>query len=187
VNDGPRLPRALDDDPRTPSLRRRLAASAEPLWSGGSGSASRVAVGERLAASLRSLLHTGFVSRGLEQATERLAAEERGLAMAPDAVRPAPGSTPRISRLVLVSDDGSERFYRGVDSLLRRHGPRLFVLRLAVDADTLGSLVFGPGRSARLVLLEHKDAVAGLLFALAAQWESDPTGGGPLAGPPPSS
>ena len=71
------------------------------------------------------------------------------------------------SRLLVMADDGAERFYRQVERLLLRHGPRVLAVRLEVDADTLGEVVFGPGRRARLLLLDHKEAVSGVLLSMA--------------------
>ena len=68
------------------------------------------------------------------------------------------------------ADDGAERFYRNVEALLRRHGSRVLALRLCVDEHLLGQLLFGPDQVARLLLVEHKDAVSAVLLALAAQW-----------------
>ena len=76
----------------------------------------------------------------------------------------------RISRLLVLADDGAERFYRRVEALLRRHGPRLMAVRLGIDAEGLGEMLFGPGRAARLLLIEHKTAVGAILLALADQW-----------------
>lgn len=75
----------------------------------------------------------------------------------------------RVSRLLLLSDDGAVRFYRAVDSLLRTHGPRVLAMRLNADAATLGGLLFGPNRIARLLMIEHKDAVSEVLLSLAGQ------------------
>lgn len=120
-------------------------------------------------AALHSAHQAGFVVRGLEAAERRLAAEERGLALARgDAPR---DDDVRISRLLLFTSDGSERFYRNVDALMKRHGPRLFAIRLEVDEHALGELLYGPGRVARLVLVEHKNAVGALLLAIAGQWQ----------------
>ncbi len=75
----------------------------------------------------------------------------------------------------MLSDDGSERFYRNVESLIQRHTPRVLALRLTTDEGTLGELLFGPDQRARLLLVEHKDAVSTVLLALAEQW-AIPTG-----------
>ena len=103
--------------------------------------------------------------RGLESAAARLANEDRGLGLA-DRQSGVPRGA-RISRLLVMADDGAERFYRQVETLLRRHGPRLLALRLDVDAEALGAVIFGPGSRARLLMLDHKEAVSAFLLALA--------------------
>jgi hypothetical protein len=103
--------------------------------------------------------------RGLETATKRLANENRGIGLADKKSGVTRGV--RVSRLLVMSDDGAERFYRQVESLLRRHGPRLLALCLDVDAETLGTMIFGPGSRARLLMLDHKEAVSAFLLAVA--------------------
>src|SRR5690606_14229424 len=79
----------------------------------------------------------------------------------------------RISRLLLFTNDGSERFYRNVEGLLRRHGPRLYAIRLEIDEHELGELLYGPERVTRLVLREHKNAVGAFLLAVVGQWQDE--------------
>jgi hypothetical protein len=106
-----------------------------------------------------------FLVRGLETAAETLAAEERGLAAQPGIdVRP-PGE--RVSRLLLVSEDGAERLYRQVERLAVAHAPRVLAGVVASDAATLGALLFGREASVKVVLTAHKRATAAVLFALA--------------------
>jgi hypothetical protein len=97
-----------------------------------------------------------------------LAGEQRGLERVDRETGVVRGG--RISRLLVLADDGSERFYRSVDFLLRRHAPRVLALRLDVSEARLGSLLFGPEEVARLLLIQHKEAVTGVLLALASQW-----------------
>jgi hypothetical protein len=108
------------------------------------------------------------VVRSLEKAETILAAEERGQRMADRRNGTARGM--RISRLILLADDGAERFYRQVESLLGRHSPRVIAVFLAIDAKGLGEMLFGPGAVARLLMVEHKLAVGAVLLALADQW-----------------
>ena len=72
----------------------------------------------------------------------------------------------RVSRLLLLADDGAERFYRHVETLLRRHGPRVLAVRLDLDAHALGELLFGPGRLVRLLMIVHKEAVSAILLTM---------------------
>ena len=73
----------------------------------------------------------------------------------------------RVSRLLLLANDGAERFYRNVEAMLHRHGHRVLAILLEIDASGLGELQFGPGSIARLVMLEHKQAVGSALLAMA--------------------
>jgi len=109
--------------------------------------------------------------RGLESAERVLAGEARGLAHVDDTTGVARGE--RVSRLLVLTDDGAERFYRTVESVLRRHGPRVLALRLAVDEHALGHMLFGSGQKVRLLLVAHKDTVSAVLLALAEQWAGD--------------
>jgi hypothetical protein len=102
--------------------------------------------------------------RGLEGAEAALARQERGLLRAP-ATRVAPGAR-RISRLLVVAEDGAARFYRQIEKLCSRHGARLEALVLECDEVELGRAIFGPGQLARAVLLDHKDAVVRFLEIL---------------------
>ena len=67
----------------------------------------------------------------------------------------------------MLADNGTERFYRQVEKLLRQHGPRLLALRLDLNGESLGQTVFNPGQRVLLLLLDHKEAVSAMLLALA--------------------
>jgi hypothetical protein len=125
-----------------------------------------------LAKTLRGAQRAGLAVRGLEKAEQRLAREEQGLLLADQQGGAQRGA--RVSRLLILSDDGAERFYRRVESLLSRHGPRVLALRLDAGASTLGEMLFGPGRMARLLMIEHKEAVSSVLLALAGQGDAGP-------------
>ncbi len=104
--------------------------------------------------------------RGLEGAEEALDRQQRGLERSIDTRPGRGGESRRISRLLIVAEDGSPRFFRSVDRLRRRHTQRLELLCVEADAEALGRAVFGAGRSARALLLDHKGAVTRLLEAL---------------------
>jgi hypothetical protein len=163
-----RLPRKVEDDPAAAHLASELAAHALPLWAGSELRVARADLSPALEAALASAFSAGQIVRGLEDAARVLAAEARGLEHVDQRTGAARGA--RISRLLVLADDGAERFYRNVESLLHKHAPRVLALRLSVDERTLGQLLFGPDRVARLLMVEHKDAVSRVLLALAAQW-----------------
>jgi hypothetical protein len=165
-----RLPRKVEDDPAAAHLAGELAARALPLWSGGELRVARADLSPALEAALTSAFSAGQIVRGLEDTTRALAAEARGLAHIDEKTGAARGA--RVSRLLVLADDGAERFYRNVESLLRKHAPRVLALRLSADERALGQLLFGPDRVARLLMVERKDAVSQVLLALAAQWSA---------------
>jgi hypothetical protein len=164
-----RLPKSVESDPRGPQLLRNLTMHTRPLRQEGEIGIPVAGMTPELAEALRSVYSAGQVVRSLESAERRLAAEERGLQMADRQIGVPRGV--RVSRLLLLANDGSERFYRQIEALLHRHGPRVLAVRLEVDEQGLGELLFGPGRVARLLLLEHKQAVGSVLLAMAGQWE----------------
>jgi len=119
-------------------------------------------------AALRSVLfeirRARWLVRGLEDAAQSLASQQAGLKHAP-ATQIEAGKR-RVSRLLVLSDDGSDRFYREVEKLLAVYSTRLEVLVLECDEVGLGEAIFGPGRAARAVLLDHKEAVVRFLETL---------------------
>jgi len=104
------------------------------------------------------------IVRGLEGVESALATQELGFAQAA-ATRPD-SNRRRVSRLLVVSADGSTRFYRGVDRLLDRFGTRLEVVLIECDEMELGGATFGDGRRARALMIDHKDAVVRFLTLL---------------------
>jgi len=166
-----RLPRRVEEEPGAAQLASELAARGQPLWAGGELRAARAELAPALEAALKSAFSAGRIVRGLETAARVLATEEHGLKHVDRTTGVGRGR--RISRLLVLADDGSERFYREVESLLRRHAPRVLALRSSADERALGRLLFGPDQVARLLLVEHKDAVSAVLLALAAQWSGE--------------
>ena len=160
-----RLPRLVEEDPRGQGLLAGLTAHARPLWPGGKLLVPAVPFNQALAEVLRSALGAGRLVRSLEGAERTLAAESRGLGLVDKKSGVARGA--RVSRLLVLADNGAERFYRQVEKVLRQHGPRVLALRLDVEAETLGEMLFDPGRRALLVLLDHKEAVSAMLLAVA--------------------
>lgn len=165
-----RLPKAIETDPRAARIAARLGAAAQPLRPGGTLQVATLPLDAPLADALRSARTANRIRRGLESIATALDAEAHGLARVDRESGVARGA--RLSRLLLVTNDGADRFYRHVETLLTRHADRVQGLRLDASAAELGALLFGPGALARVVLLEHKDAVVAALLAIAGPAES---------------
>lgn len=166
-----RLPKQLQSEPVAAKLARELADRARPLRADGEFRAVQIEPSPPLEAALQAAFTAGRIVRGFEGAERVLAAEEKGLQHVDRTSGVERGQ--RVSRLLVLADDGSERFYREVEFLLQRHAPRVLALRLSVDERGLGQPIFGPDQVARLLLVEHKDAVSAVLLALANTWSED--------------
>jgi hypothetical protein len=160
-----RLPRQIEADAQVAAIRAALAVRVEPLWPGGVLHVPVLTPTPALVAALCAARAAGQLCRGLEAAETALAAERKGLALAARRAGAAHGA--RVSRLLVCARDGAERFYRQVEHLLREHAPRVLCVVVDLDSVALGEALFGPGATAKLVMAEHKDAVAGILYALA--------------------
>jgi len=161
----PPLPREVEADPRAAAIRARLGASARPLWSGAALAVPDVPLEAALARALVCAHARGDLVLGLEGCADALMVEARGLDAL--AARTAAGPAERVSRLLLVADDGAERFYRQVERVSARHAPRLLTCRVTADAARLGAAVAGRQLRVKAVLVQHKRAVAAALRALA--------------------
>jgi hypothetical protein len=158
------LPKLVEADPRGKEILSRLTAHVRPLWPGGKIMVPAVSFKPSLAEVLRIARGAGRLVRSLEGAESKLAAERRGLGLVDQKSGASRGE--RVSRLLMLADGGAERFYRQVEKLLRQHGPRVLVLLLDVNAETLGQTIFNPDDRVLLLMLDHKKAVSDMLLAL---------------------
>jgi hypothetical protein len=161
---GLRLPKALENDERGPALHAALRQSAKKLWPGGALLVPTSAWTPALASVLGDAQREGLLVRGLELVERTLEREARGLSMVDAKSATERGS--RVSRLVLLSGDGTERFYRQAERLVSAQGPRLLVIRLDAASTEFATTVPDASGVVRALLLEHKDFVARALLSL---------------------
>ena len=156
-----KLPRQLVSDPKAEGLLEQLFSCTRKLKQ---ESGLAVPVFELTDAFKKSLLtarRAGHAVRGFDNASEILLLERNGILK----LNKQDGQGERISRLVLISNDGSDNFYNKVNNLLVKHSPRVLGSVIDVDSYMLGSLLFGEGKIAKLILIDHKDAVSGVLLS----------------------
>jgi len=168
--DASTLPRPLTDDPRCARLLALLAHDQRALWEGGATLVSHVATTAALRQALHEARRDGVLQPGLEAAQRLLANEQNGLEQAGGA------AATRVSRLLLAGPGGSKRFYRDVEALLRRHQPRLMVLRLGDDFAPLLLDLMGDASRARSLLVAGKVAAARVLLSLVDEAGTRPEG-----------
>lgn len=121
-------------------------------------------ISESIVNSLNSARRTGRLIRGFEDAEKKLSAERAGIASSDN--KTGSSRIERISRLVVVANDGSERFYRQTKKLVEKNHPRVLGILLDVKSFELGEMVFGPGKRALFLLINHKDAAVSFLISL---------------------
>ena len=160
-----KLPKDVVADPRHDEVVRLLTTGAAPLWEGGRHPVPTLPLTEALADALRGALRAGEACQGLELITEKLASEQKGLDALAKKTPDGPQNA-RVSRILLVANDGSTRFYRDCDALLSRYPQRVLGCRLDVPGEALGNALLGTPRMVRSVLVVDKKAGARALLAL---------------------
>jgi hypothetical protein len=159
-----RFPRHLEADYSPDIIRRVLMDRTVKLWAGSDLDVPLIALTNPLKKSLQAAMDNGHVRYGFEGVKDKLNGEKAGIANIRERSGVPHGE--RISRLILFSNDGAERFCRHVEQLLRSHGPRLLGCFLDTDSSILGRLITGEDRQIKLVMAEHKDAVSEILRAM---------------------
>lgn len=162
-----KLPKDVAADGRHDAVWKLLSTNTTPLSEGSELQVPSLPLSQSLAAECRLALRNGLATPGLEAIAEVLASEQKGLDALRKRAAVAP-QNPRVSRLLLMSNDGSKRFYRDCESLLCRYDQRLIGCRLAVTGDDFGSAVYGYPKLMRAILFVDKKAVARALLALLA-------------------
>jgi hypothetical protein len=159
-----KLPRELEADGSAETIRQILMVRTVQLWSGSDLSVSLLTMSDPLKKVLRSANIKGRVRCGLEAISEKLEKEKRGIALLRE--RRSLPTGDRVSRLLLMSNDGAQRFYRHVEHLLQLHAPRLLGCMLDMDGKALGIAITGKESQIKAVIVEHKEAVSEILRAL---------------------
>lgn len=158
------LPRKLHTLREEESIRAVLAARTGKIRAEGDLVVPELTVTKDLARVLRTAERRGHLRIGLEAAGEKLNRERQGLLKMEKMQGLFVGK--RISRLILLSNDGTERFYRSVEWLAKDHQSRLLVCRLDIPGSEIGRILFGEERNIKLLLIDHKDTVSLVLQTL---------------------
>lgn len=159
-----KLPKAVEADPRHAQLVALFAESRAPIWEKGHLTFGRAHFTPALEMTLRQALNFRHLDLGLERIDQALDNEKKGL----DALREKQGTPPanRVSRLLIVANDGSERFYRACEQTALKHADRLLLLVTDVPAEVLAAKLFGQGREIKALLVSERDSVSRVLLSL---------------------
>jgi hypothetical protein len=160
-----KLPKDVAADPRHDAVWTLLAANTTPLWEGASLRVPTLPLNQGLANECRQAVADRLAIPGLEAISKVLASEQKGLD-ALIAKAPSVPQNPRVSRLLLMSNGGSKRFYRDCEAMLAKYDQRVIGCLLEVTGNHLGSVIFGKPKLVHAVLFVDKKAVARALLAL---------------------
>jgi hypothetical protein len=161
-----RLPRELEADGTAGAISQVLLARTVQLNACGDFSVPVITMGDSLKKVLQRANLNGQIRWGLEAISDKLEKERRGI----DRLREGRclPSGERVSRLILISNDGAQRFYRHIEHLLQFHALRLLGCMLDMDGSALGSLITGKERQIKVIMAEHKGVVSKILRTLLA-------------------
>jgi hypothetical protein len=159
-----RFPRQLEADDTAETIRCALLAHTVKLRPDSNFVVPLIEISEPLKIALRKARLNRRIRVGSEAILEKLENERRGITNV-RARSTAPYGN-RISRLLLFSSDGAERFYRHIEQALQAHAPRLLGCLVNIDSIALGHLITGRDSMIKIVMAEHKEAVSEILRAL---------------------
>lgn len=159
-----KLPRKVENDPRHEPIEKLLKQNLRPLWEKITISVPHIQFLPPLEEVLTRALSYKQLERGLEHIDQILNSEKKGL----DALRQKQKTAPanRVSRLLLIANDGTERFYRACETTLIRHSDRVLCLHLDVPSARLSRNLFGEAQLVKSLLVSDREAVAHVLFSL---------------------
>ena len=155
--------------PREPRIEEKRAeiekifASGLVLWKDGNLRVPFVESSECLDKALSFARRCGQLRGGLENIETLLQKEQAGLV----ALKHTQFQGERASRLLLLSNDGSERFYRNCESLLIRYRNRILGCKINLTGASFGQKFFGKDAVVKVVMVSKKDFVGRVLIALA--------------------
>ncbi len=161
-----RFPRQLEADGSADIIRGSLMARTSKLWAGSSSDVPVITLNESMKAVLKQARARGRIRYGLEQILQKLASEKTGIANVRGRSDSPYGD--RLSRLLLVSNDGAERLYRNIEQVLDAHAPRLLCCMLDIDSAALGKFFTDKEVTIKIVMAEHKDVLSDILRAMVA-------------------
>jgi hypothetical protein len=158
-----RFPRQLEMDGSADMIRRTLMSHTTKLWAGSAVDVPVLTLAKPLQAALLRARLQGRIRCGIDPIFENLAGEKKGITLIRDQSNTPYGE--RLSRLLLFSNDGAERFYRRIEQALQNHAPRLLGCLLDMDGSALGQMITGKEGIIKIIMIEHKDGVSDILRA----------------------
>ena len=154
-------------------LSKQIKKLNKPLYEGSGLLVSHVEKHQEqaLVKTLVVARRSGHMQCGFEAIASFLEIEEAGLLK----VRQKPISAKSkkdllsCSRLLIVSNDGSDRFYRHCEVLLTKYDYRMCGMKVDLSSGQLGELFFGKNKTVKAILITRKESVQKVFFTLYQQ------------------
>jgi hypothetical protein len=160
-----KLPRKVTEHAAHDQILQTIYSDLRKIWLGGELLLPHLTLTPSLEKALAKTRDFWQLEQGLENITERLRAEQKGLKALQE--KEGSGSSLRASRLLLVSNDGTPRFYRICEKLMKEHGDRVLFLGLDVTAERLATNIVRSEKAVKAILVSDKNSVSWVLSALA--------------------
>lgn len=159
-----KLPRLLETETENQLLFHAMQKSFQIFSPDGTVKVPYVELSENFIQALAFARRCGTLRGGLESIETLLQTEEAGLASLRS--RQKSKDPNRISRVLIFSNDGSERFYRHCEAVLLKYRSRVFGIKINADSSLLGKSFFGKEKAVKAMLVSRKDAVIKVLSAI---------------------
>ena len=159
-----KLPRLLEAETENQLLFHTMQKSFQIFSHDGSIKVPYAELSENLIQALAFARRCGTLRGGLESIEVLLQTEEAGLASLRSKHKLKEPN--RLSRVLIFSNDGSDRFYRHCESLLRKYRSRVFGIKVNADSILLGKSFFVKEKAVKAIVVSRKDAVIKVLSAV---------------------
>lgn len=153
------LPKQLKKDNVESDVRAILEKESIELCSDSNISIPVLKLNPELQKQLFSAKFLSQLVLGYEDIEKTLNNELRGL-------QNVNNQSDRVSRLLIVTNDGSARFYRQLEFLHEKQGGRVLICRLDVDSVVMGNIFKIQNKQVKAVLLNRKESVVKVLKSL---------------------
>ena len=159
-----KLPKGIMAHPNASEIEARFRVSPRLLFPKGRLEVPQWSFDEVLKRALQGAYVGKHLIQGLEAIEEHLDAELKGLR----ALQSQSGQDQkhRLSRLLILSNDGSERFYHSAESLLLRHADRTLGCMVNATAVELGQSFTKKANPTKALLIDERKALEAFLAVL---------------------
>ena len=157
---GMKLPKQLAKEGVEADVRTELERESFELLPGSGICIPSLRINPELRKNIFYAKSLGELVFGYEAIGKVLAGERKGL-------QKVGNQSDRVSRLLLVTNDGSPRFYRELKFLQHKESGRVLICRLDIGSGVMGDILGMTGNSVKAVLLNRKLSVVNTLKSLA--------------------